>query len=460
MLSKRTVLAAATVASFMMFLDTTVVNVALSDIRAGLRADLSGLQWVVDGYTLALAGLLLGAGAVSDRSGARRTFLAGLGLFTLASLLCGIAGDLTLLIAARAVQGVGGALILPTSLSLISQAYPGAKERSGALAIWGAVGGGVALAAGPVLGGLLTGAFGWRSVFLINVPVGALVFGLAARIRAEGATARDRPMDWGGQVTGLLALGALTVLFIEGPSLGWNSPVAVAAGLIGLVAGAAFLRTEARVAAPMLPLRLFRVREFSVSTVVGFAINFAFYGQLFFMSLYLQNRLGLSPTATGWRFVPETLAAPLFTTFVTRFLPNLSPQRALLLGIGLCGTGLAGLALFGLRGAFFVDLPLLVLIGFGAGSPTFLVAVMLGSVPPAQSGLAAGALSAARQVGGLLGVALLGGVVGHSPSDAGVRLALGVGAGAMLLASLLAATLRTQPAHAVDPAVAAAEATA
>jgi DHA2 family methylenomycin A resistance protein-like MFS transporter len=160
--------------------------------------------------------------------------------------------------------------------------------------------------------------------------------------------------------------------------------------------------------------------------------------------------VGLSPTATGWRFVPETVAAPLFTTIVTRGLPRLPAQRALLLGVGLSATGLALLAFFGLRGSLLFDVPLMIAIGVGAGAPTFLVAVMLGSVPAEQSGLAAGTVSASRQVGGLLGVALLGGVVGHSPSDAGVRVALGLGAAVMAVAALLTATLRTQPAHEVD----------
>ena len=456
-LSKGTILAAATVASFMMFLDTTVVNVALRDIRARLGIDVAGQQWVVDGYTLTLASLLLGAGSISDRTGARRTFLIGLAIFTLTSLACGVANGLPMLIGARALQGIGGALILPSSLSLISRAYPGARERSHALAIWGAVGGGIALAAGPVLGGWLTGAFGWRSVFLVNVPVGLIVLSLAWRIRGELLPPPGRRPDWLGQITGIVALTALTFLFIEGQDAGFLTPVALAALVIALLAGAAFLRTEKHTPEPMLPLGLFRIREFSVSTVVGFAINFAFYGQLFFLSLYLQNRVGLSPAATGWKFVPETVAAPLFTTFVTRGLPRLPAQRALLLGVGMSATGLALLAFFGLRGSLLVDIPLMVAIGVGAGAPTFLVSVMLGSVPAEQSGLAAGTVSASRQVGGLLGVALLGGLVGHSPSDAGVRIALGLGAGVMAFSALLAATLRTQPAHAVDMGEALAE---
>ena len=458
MSSPRLVLAAATAASFMLFLDTTVVNVASPRIGHDLGASVAGQQWVVDGYALPLAALLLTAGAVSDRRGARDAFLAGLAIFTLASLLCGLAPSLAVLVGARAFQGVGGALILPASLSLISHAFAPGAERSRALAIWGAVGGGVALSAGPVIGGLLTGAFGWRSVFLVNVPVGLVVLGLTARIGRGGAAPGRRP-DVPGQIAGVVALTALTVLSIEGPNLGWLAPLPLAAGALFAAGAFAFVAIESRSAEPMLPLSLFRQREFTVSTIVGFAINFAFYGQLFFMSLFLQRRFGLSPAATGWRFVPEMVAAPVFTTLVSRFLPRVPPARALLGGVATCGVGLAAMALFGLRGDLAVDVPLLVLIGVGAGAPAFLVAVMLNAVPTARSGLAAGALNTGRQVGGLLGVALLGAVVGHSPSDAGVRLALALGAGAMLLSAALTATLRPV-ASTVDLAEAAAEAMA
>ncbi len=458
MLPKNLVLAAATAASFLMFLDTTVVNVAAPRITADLGGSVAGGQWVVDGYALPLAALLLTAGAISDRRGARNTFLAGLAIFTLTSLLCGLAPSLAVLVGARALQGIGGALILPASLSLISRAFAHGAERSRALAIWGAVGGGIALSAGPVVGGLLTGAFGWRSVFLVNVPVGLAVLSLTARI-ARDLPAHGRKPDVPGGLLGIVALTALTVLCIEGPGAGWTSRLPLLAGAIFLLGSAAFVAVESRSPEPMLPLSLFRTREFSVSTAVGFAINFAFYGQLFFMSLFLQRQFGLSPAATGWRFVPEMVAAPLFTTLVSRLLPHVPPARALLAGVTTCGVGLAAMATFGLRGSLAVDIPLMILIGVGAGAPSFLVAVMLNAVPTERSGLAAGALNTGRQVGGLLGVALLGGVVGHSPSDAGVRLALGIGAATMLLSAALTATLKPV-ASTIDMAEATAEAMA
>ena len=455
---KSLVLAAATAASFMLFLDTTVVNVAAPHLARDLGGGVEGGQWAVDGYALPFAALLLAAGAFADRRGARDAFLIGLVLFTLASLACGLAPSLGWLVAARAVQGIGAALQLPASLSLISRAFDAGPERSRALAIWGAVGGGVALSAGPVLGGWLTGALGWRSVFLVNVPVGLAVLALSARVPRD-APVRGRKADLPGGIMGFVALAALTVLGIEGPGQGLLSPVPLAALVATVLATLLFLRIESRVAEPMLPLGLFRRREFTVTTVVGFAINFAFYGQLFFMSLFLQSRFHLSPEATGWRFLPEMMAAPLFTTFVSRRLPHVPPARALLAGLLICGVGLAALALFGLRGEPFVDVPLMVLVGIGAGAPAFLVAVMLNSVPPERSGIAAGTLNTGRQIGGLLGVALLGGIVGHSPSDAGVRLALGTGAATMMLAAGLTATLR--PVHGdVDLAEATAEAMA
>ncbi len=454
MLPKRLVLAAATAASFMLFLDTTVVNVAAPRITEDFRSTVAGGQWVVDGYALPLAALLLSAGAISDRRGARNTFLLGLAIFTLASLACGLAPSLAALVAARAAQGVGGALILPASLSLIQRAFAPGAERARALAIWGAVGGGIALSAGPVFGGWLTGAMGWRSVFLVNVPVGLAVLGLTFRLGAD-APAHGRRPDLPGQLAGVVALVALTFACIEGT----GSPVFPVASALALLGIVAFVGIEARVAEPMLPLGLFRNRAFTVSSLVGFAINFAFYGQLFFMSLFLQSRFHLSPEATGLRFLPEMVAAPIFTTIATRLFAHAPAQRPLLIGVSVCGIGLALLATFGLRGHLGVDVPLMALVGVGAGAPTFLVAVMMGSVELDRAGIAAGALNTGRQVGGLLGVALLGGVVGHSPSDAGVRLALGIGSATMLLSALLVATLRA-PRRQVDLGEAAAEAMA
>lgn len=457
--SKSLVLLLASTACFMVILDTTIVNVATNSIRTNFAATLSGLQWVVDGYTLTFAALLLSAGALSDRVGPRRAFGLGLAVFSAASLACGLATGLAPLTIARGVQGAGAALLIPSSLALISRTFTEKIERNRALFIWGGVGGGLAMVAGPLFGGLLTSAFGWRSVFLINVPVGVAGLLLMRRLGADSASKSTRSLDLPGQALAIAALSALTFLFIEGPSLGWGSVPALGAAAVALVTGIGFLIVESRTAEPMLPLNLFGIRDFSLASGVGFGLNFAFYGQMFFLNVYLQQGLHMPPAAAGMRFLPETAGGILLATTATRMASKIAPRNFVILGTALSALGMFGLSFFGLRGNSMIDTLFLFMIGTGIGTPASILAVMLGSIGPERAGIASGAFNAARQVGGLLGVAVLGALVGHA-SPAGVHTALILAGGFMLASHATALGMRRAEISSEHLADAAAEAMA
>ncbi len=307
-------LAAALLGFFVITLDAVVVNVALPSIRSDLSAGMTGLQWVVDGYTLMFAALLLSAGALSDRIGARRAFGVGLALFVVASVACGLAPSLGALVVARFVQGAAAAVMMPSSMALIGQAYPDPTWRARAVAMW-AMGGAVASSSGPVLGGLLT-LISWRMIFSINLPVGAVALLLLAR------TARSPhhtvPFDWVGQVTAVLAMGGLTYGAIEAGASGFAAPQVVAAFTLAALALAAFVVAQARGAHPMVPLDLFQSRNVSVAMAVGFAFMVGYYGLPFVMSLYLQQLRGLSSLSTGLAFLPMMLIGAALTPFSAR----------------------------------------------------------------------------------------------------------------------------------------------
>jgi DHA2 family methylenomycin A resistance protein-like MFS transporter len=451
----------ASLACFMVILDTTVVNVAIHGIRESFAASLSGLQWVIDGYALSFACALLSAGAVADRMGPRLAVAIGMSIFLVTSLLCGLAPSLAMLIAARVAQGFGAALLIPSSLALISRTFTIPRERTKALSIWGGIGGGVAMTAGPVVGGLLTGYLGWRSVFLINVPVGILSLALLRFVPADVNSSAKRGLDLLGQATAMVALAAVTYLFIEGPSQGWQSASAVVSGTIALVSGAAFFVIEKKGSDPMLPLDFFKSREFSLTTAIGFALNFAFYGQLFFLNVFLQEQTGLTPQATGLRFLPQAITGVMFAFLVGQNPHRISSAKAVAFGTASGAIGLVALQAIGLKGNPWIDTLCMGAIGVCIGTPASLVAIMLGRVPTERAGLAGGALNASRQVGGLLGVAILGAIVGHK-SSASIHIALGASAAILSFASLGAGILSrsAQPTHEVDLSEALAEAMA
>jgi DHA2 family methylenomycin A resistance protein-like MFS transporter len=434
-------------AYFMVILDSTIVNVALPALRDDLGSSVSGLQWVVDGYLLVLAALLLTGGALADRLGARRVFQAGLGVFVVASLGCGLAPTIPVLVIARLVQGAGAALAVPASLALLRAAYPDAATRARAIGVWGGIAGGAA-AAGPILGGLLVSAVNWRLVFFVNVPIGLASMLLTAKF-VPHPDRRPRALDLAGQIVEVLALTALTFTLIEGGRDGLT-PAVVAGGVVFVVGLLAFVAIERSVAHPMLPLGLFGRRTFSSGNTVGLLINLGFYGQLFVINLYFQQVRGYSALVAGLALLPQMGMATIGSALSGRFTSSVgSPRPTMLIGL-VCGAiGLLALTITGAHTAYPVLVAPLVLAGFGMSftMPAVTTAVVE-SVPAERSGLASGSINAARQVGSVIGVAVLGALVGTGPSIAGLRTALVIGAAVFLAGALLvAAAMPKEVAH-------------
>jgi DHA2 family methylenomycin A resistance protein-like MFS transporter len=414
-------------------LDVSVVNVAIKPIGLALGGDVSALQWVVNAYTVAFAALILSAGALGDRIGAKRVFIAGFSLFTAASAACGLAPTLGVLIAARALQGAGAALLVPCSLTLLNHAYPEARERSWAIGRW-AVGASAALSAGPLVGGVLTATLGWRSIFFINAPIGLTGILLTVRFAAETSRSPDRGVDTWGQLTAILCLTLLAAATIRGGADGFTSPAVLAGYGAALAAAAAFLAVEARSPHPMLPLRLFRCRGFGANTAIGLLINVAFYGLIFVFSLFFQRGLHFSALEAGLAFAPMT-ASIMAANAVAGSLEQRFGARAVIAGGGLLmAAGAVALEGVGPHSAFVTLAVQLVAIGFGLGLIVpVMTAQLLGSVDRSRSGIASGTLNTARQTGSVIGVALFGSLIaGGRHLVNGLHLALVI-AGALSL---------------------------
>ena len=432
-------------AFFMVILDTTIVNVALPSIGAGLRSPVTGLQWVVDAYTLVFAVLLLGAGWGCDRLGARRVFLVGLGAFTAGSGLCALAPGIHLLVGARVVQGAGAALVLPASLAVIASVFSDPKARARAIGVWAAVAG-AATALGPVAGGLLVDLAGWRSIFLVNLPIGVAALAMGRRQLCE-TQRRPGGFDPGGQALAAGALALVTFGLIEAGSAGWASTVVIAAVGVGIALGGAFVALESRVAHPMLPTGLFHSPVFSAANVVGLVLNFGIYGQVFVLSLYFQRARGYSPLATGLALLPfaaMTVAGPVG---VGRLTAKVGARLPMVAGQLFAAAGSALLAMAGAHTPYGSLAPGLVALGTGMAlvMPSMTAAVVQ-AAPGGQAGVASGVLNTARQVGGAIGVALLGSLVagaGHLVS--GMHLGLGVVAVVFALGALVAWRYTKQP---------------
>jgi DHA2 family methylenomycin A resistance protein-like MFS transporter len=424
---------------FMVILDATAVNVALPDLGRELRGDVAGLQWVVDAYTLVFAALLLSGGALGDRLGSRRVFLAGLGLFTVASAACAAAPTVGFLVGARVAQGIGAALLVPSSLAVLRATYADAAERARAVGVWAAVAG-IAAASGPIIGGLLVTSVSWRAVFVLNVPVGAVALLLAARCVAPDGARRGGGFDPAGQVAGILALACLTFGLIEGGDAGWGSAVPLLALALSVVAFAVFLAIERRAAAPMLPLELFRSRVFSASAFVGAAINFGFYGQLFVISLYFQQVRGYSALATGLAMLPEGLFVSVASALAGRLTARVGPRVPMLIGLTTGGLGLVGLVVAGPETPYPVLIAPLAAAGFGiAVTMPAATAAIIEAAPAHHAGIAAGVLNASRQAGGTLGVAVLGTLIAGASFIGGLQAAMAVAGGAFFAAAVVVA---------------------
>ncbi len=432
------VLAATAISYVVIILDTSIVNVALETIAKAFTIGITGLQWVVNAYTLAFASLLLTGGALGDRLGARRIYFAGLATFTLASALCGAAASLPALTAARILQGVGAAMLVPCSLSLINHAYPDPAQRAGVIGLWAGFGV-AAMAAGPLAGGVLIHLLGWRGIFLVNLPIGLVGLWLTARIGTETPTAPGRHLDLAGQAAGIIALGLPVAALVQGPTLGWGSSF-VLAGLFGSgVTWAAFLWLETRQAQPMLPLTLFRGRVFSASALVSMVSAFTFYGLVFVLSLYLQRIRDFAPLQAGLAFLPLTAAGMVGSLASGRLVRACGPRLGITGGFIVYAVGFLGLLTALSSDAIWPAALAMPLIGAAAGFVTpAATAAMMGTVEKGRSGIAAGVLNAARQTGAALGVAVLGTLVaGQEAFALGFQAALWVAAGMSLSTALI-----------------------
>jgi MFS transporter, DHA2 family, methylenomycin A resistance protein len=396
---------------FAIILDGSVLNVAVPAIRAGFHSSLASAQWVLNAYTLTLAGLLLTAGALGDRVGLRRMFLGGMSLFTAASAACAAAPSILTLIAARVVQGVGAAALLPATLALIPYLFGDREGRTRAAVVWVGIGAG-AVALGPLVGGVLIDAFGWRSVFLINVPIG-VVSVLLARLSISETPRHARRVDRFGQVTAVTAMGLVTAAVIHGGESGWQSPVTIGMLLAGLLVGAAFWIAEGRIREPMLPPAFFANRVRTVAVICASLMGFVFYGTLFLMSLYFQLLRGWSPGSTGVALLPltvGTLAGPFL--IYPRLSRRFGHPVLLVVGFVCCALGVAVLAPTDAHSAYVQIAVGLLLIGLASTvSFSALTSLLLASVSEEQSGLASGVQNTTRQAGTLMSVSILGAVL-------------------------------------------------
>jgi len=395
-------------------LDVTIVNTALNSIGTSLGGGVSELQWVVSSYTIAFAAFILTAGALGDRIGAKRIFMAGFAIFTAASVGCALAPNAAILIAARGVQGLGAAILVPNSLALLSHAYPDEKQRGRAVGIW-AAGASLALISGPLIGGGLIALVGWRSIFLVNLPIGLAGLWLSWRYATETTRYQQREIDLPGQIAAIAALGCLAGAIIEGGTLGWRNAFVIAGFAASAVLAVLFVLRELRAPQPMLPLSLFKHRLFALTSLIGFLVNVAFYGLIFVFSLYFQRVNGLSPFATGLAFLPMMGAVLPVNLVAARVTERIGAPATIATGAALSALGC--LALLGLEpGTSYWEIGAqLTVIGAGLGLlvPP-LTSTLLGSVEKSRSGIAAGVLNSTRQTGSVLGVALFGSLAGQA----------------------------------------------
>ncbi|WP_027929120.1 MFS transporter [Amycolatopsis thermoflava] len=424
-------LLAALLGFFVVTLDAVVINIALPAIRTDLGGGMAGLQWVVDGYTLVFAAFLLTAGSLTDRIGAKRAFGLGVAGFALASAACVLAPGLGALVTFRFVQGAAAAVVMPSSMALIGQAYPDPGKRARAVALW-AMGGALASSAGPVLGGVLALA-SWRWIFVINLPVGAVALVLLAGAARSGT--HRVPFDLAGQVTGVIAMAALVYGAIEAGRSGFADTGVLVALVVAVVAVVAFVVVQVRGAHPMVPPVLFRSRTVVTAVVIGLAFMVAYYGMPFVMSLVLQDR-GLSSLTTGVVFVPMMLAGLVLTPIVPRLVERTGARAVVVTGLGLMTAGLVALALVPATTPTWAVAALMMLVGLGG--PTVIppvIAVLLDAVPAHRAGTASGVLNTSRQLGGALAVAVFGALL-TAPS--GMRVSLLLAAAVTVVAALIA----------------------
>ncbi|MCK1742668.1 MFS transporter [Bradyrhizobium sp. 139] len=417
-------------------LDVTIVNTALDAMGKTLGGGVAKLQWVVSAYTIAFAAFILTAGALGDRIGAKRIFMAGFAIFTAASLACAMSPNAAVLIAARLVQGLAAAILVPNSLALLNHAYADDRERGRAVAVW-AAGASLALTAGPFVGGALITLVGWRAIFLVNLPIGLAGLWLSWRYASETTRARSREIDLPGQISAIGALGVLAGALIEAGARGWTHPAVIAAFVAAAAFAVLFVWREGRTAQPMLPLSLFSHRLFTLTTIVGLLVNIAIYGLIFVLSLYFQRINGLSAWWTGLAFVPMMGAVLPANLLAPRLAERIGSCPTIVVGACISALGCLGLLWIEARTSYWAIFAQMIAISGGLGLlvPP-LTSTLLGSIDKARSGIAAGVLNATRQTGSVLGVALFGSLVGSdSAFMMGLHQSLIISAAVLLLAA-------------------------
>jgi EmrB/QacA subfamily drug resistance transporter len=381
--------------------------VALPTLSRELNTGVSGLQWIVDGYILGFASLLLTGGILGDRYGRKRMFLLGLALFTLSSLLCGLSQSTGQLIAFRALQGVGAALLMPGTLSIITVTFP-AQERAKAIGLWAGVSG-LALALGPTLGGWMIENVGWESIFFLNVPIGIVGLIVATRVVKESVSAELRHLDIPGLVLGSGGLFAVTYGLIQANQRGWGDPVILGSLVLSAVLFAAFLAWEHRSEHAMLPLSFFRIPSFAAGNAVAFSLSLGMFGIFFFTSLYMQFIRGYTPFETGVRFLPMTVMIILVAPNAGRLASKIGSKWPMVFGLTLAATGLLLLSRIGPDTSFALILPIFMVMGIGmASTMSPMTAAVMNAVGPQRAGLGSATTNTSREVGGVFGIALLG----------------------------------------------------
>lgn len=429
---------------FVVMLDTTIVNVSLPYIGKDLGGTTSSLQWVVDSYTLSFAALLLTSGTACDRLGARHVYLAGLATFAIFSFLCALSTSMWTLIIFRAFQGIGAAMVVPSSLALIADMYSDQARRTKIIGLWGATGG-IAAALGPIVGGMLVSALRWNAAFWINIPIIAILIVLVIVFVPPRKPDNNKYFDLWGQVTSIIGLSALTYVVITWGERGW-SPLYIIWLIGGIMLVLCFFIIESTTPDPMLPLTLFTQRSFRAASFVGFCLNFSFFGQLFILSLYFQDFLGWSPWLSGLALAPQATSAIIASPLGGRCAAKYGPYPAMLIGLLIGTGGFSSLIAVSPETPYPVIAVLTFCAGFGmAFAMPAATSAAVNASPPEHVGVAGGVINTARQIGSVFGVALLGTFIASGSFLVGFHTAVLVAGGVFALAAAVILGGMVQP---------------
>lgn len=429
---------------FVVMLDTTIVNVSLPYIGKDLGGTTSSLQWVVDSYTLSFAALLLTSGTACDRLGALHVYLAGLATFAIFSFLCALSTSMWALIIFRAFQGIGAAMVVPSSLALIADMYSDQARRTKIIGLWGATGG-IAAALGPIVGGMLVSALRWNAAFWINIPIIAILIVLVIVFVPPRKPDNNKYFDLWGQVTSIIGLSALTYVVITWGERGW-SPLYIIWLIGGIMLVLCFFIIESTTPDPMLPLTLFTQRSFRAASFVGFCLNFSFFGQLFILSLYFQDFLGWSPWLSGLALAPQATSAIIASPLGGRCAAKYGPYPAMLIGLLIGTGGFSSLIAVSPETPYPVIAVLTFCAGFGmAFAMPAATSAAVNASPPEHVGVAGGVINTARQIGSVFGVALLGTFIASGSFLVGFHTAVLVAGGVFALAAAVILGGMVQP---------------